>query len=271
MKRFLAGPMFVIPVAVFCLSLSIPLTDFLQTLKITRIDAENSVYNSFSGGYFNYPYTELYQSLPVSTRVIFVNEIGAFAKAYTQSQAFKNRYLEERNSIKPAPPEPPKSAADLRNEYRNTLQESIENAQSGLNNYSGDIRKGMEEMIANLKEQLKQVDDPDNSMFGNDMDAVLQESYKQQLSAYESELKEWEESYPESTDWMIRDRLNYFLELSESVDFNAKLEKSNYGTTIFVNPDYENMPSDWKLVFRAGRESVEAARKLANQWLQELN
>jgi hypothetical protein len=271
MKRFIRVSKLVIPVIVLCLSFSKPITDFLQTLEITRDDAENSVYYSFSGGYFNYPYTVLYQSLPVSTRVTLVTEIGAFAKAYTRSKAFENRYLEERNSIKPTPPEPPKSAADLRNEYRKTLQESIENAQSGLNNYSGDIRKGMEDMINNLKEQIKQLDEPDNPMFGNEMDAVLQEGYKQQVSEYERRLKEWAESYPESTDWMIRDRLNYFLELSETVDFNAKLEKSKYGQMVFINPDYENMPSDWKLVFRAGRESVEAARKLASQWLQELN
>ncbi len=255
---------------VFCgLSFKIA-ADFTQTLKITREDAEHSVYSSFSGGYLNYPYSVVYHSLASSTRTALVNEIGEFAKAYTRSEAFKSQYLKERNSIKPVPPEAPKSMAEMKNEYRESFQESIRNAESGLSNYSGEMRKNMEDMINSLKEQLKQVDDPGNPMFSSETEAAMKEGYNQQMEDFKNSVKEWEESYPESTDWMIKDRLVYFLDLSATVDFTAKLQKSEYGQWIFVKPDYEDMPSDWKIIFRAGRESTEAARVFATQWLSEL-
>ena len=69
---------------------------------------------------------------------------------------------------------------------------------------------------------------------------------------------------------MIKDQLNHFLQVSSTVDFSAKLQKNEYGSMVFVNPDYEDKPSEWKLIYRAGKEGTDAARQVATQWLSEL-
>ena len=38
----------------------------------------------------------------------------------------------------------------------------------------------------------------------------------------------------------------------------------------FVDPRYEEKPSEWKVCYRAGKEPVETARAMAQEWLQEM-
>lgn len=66
-------------------------------------------------------------------------------------------------------------------------------------------------------------------------------------------------------DVTIRRRLEAFLEMSATVDFDAKLEGRQ-----FADPEYEAKPSEWKMCFRAGREATMAAREEAEAWIKEL-
>ena len=66
-------------------------------------------------------------------------------------------------------------------------------------------------------------------------------------------------------------RLREFLAESATVDFTAKtaLSKEKRKQT-FVNPDYELKSSQWKMMYRAGRPAVDAARAAAQDWLKAL-
>ena len=64
--------------------------------------------------------------------------------------------------------------------------------------------------------------------------------------------------------------LQNFLATSADVDFTAKVYTDNTGKREFVNPEYEQKPSDWKFYYRVGKEPVLAARSFAQQWLTEL-
>lgn len=68
---------------------------------------------------------------------------------------------------------------------------------------------------------------------------------------------------------IIRKRLREFIELAESVDFNAKVENQGHKLE-FVRDEYSNQSSEWKLLYRIGREPVLAARDMARTWLSEL-
>ena len=68
----------------------------------------------------------------------------------------------------------------------------------------------------------------------------------------------------------IKERLNHFLELAATVDFNAELKQVGKMRK-FVNPQYEGKAYDWKQIFRAGKEVIEPARQVAEQWLKELS
>jgi hypothetical protein len=68
---------------------------------------------------------------------------------------------------------------------------------------------------------------------------------------------------------VIKKRLQAFVTLAESVDFDAKVQNQGYKLE-FVRADYRSQSDEWKLLYRIGREPVMAARDMARTWLSEL-
>jgi hypothetical protein len=67
----------------------------------------------------------------------------------------------------------------------------------------------------------------------------------------------------------LRRRLTEFVKLAESIDFAAPTQR-NAGKMVFVNPEFERKPSQWKQLYRLGKEPTLAAVEVAKQWLKEL-
>ena len=74
-----------------------------------------------------------------------------------------------------------------------------------------------------------------------------------------------EKRYPSDAKELIKQRLNEFLEVSATVDFDAQLNGS-----MFANPTYEAKSQQWKMCYRAGKEVVAVAREEAQAWLKEM-
>ncbi|MDF2191172.1 hypothetical protein [Paraflavitalea sp. CAU 1676] len=74
-----------------------------------------------------------------------------------------------------------------------------------------------------------------------------------------------EKKFPAKSDDLIKQRLEKFLAISATVDFDAQLNGS-----MFANPEYESKSGEWKSCFRAGKAVVQAAREEAQAWLKEL-
>ncbi len=74
-----------------------------------------------------------------------------------------------------------------------------------------------------------------------------------------------ENRMPSDPDVTVKKRLQEFLDISATVDFDAKLSGGS-----FVNPEYESKSQQWKLCYRAGREVIKAAREEAQAWMKEL-
>jgi hypothetical protein len=129
----------------------------------------------------------------------------------------------------------------------------------------------MKGILKMYREQLKSLDDPNNSTFNPDMDKILQQSYATQMEEHKKNLAKWEKEYPLTPNEMIKRWLADFLDISKDVDFNAKLVPGDGGKKRFAKPEYERKAENWKLCFRAGKETVEAGRAFAKQWLEELN
>jgi predicted SAM-dependent methyltransferase len=103
------------------------------------------------------------------------------------------------------------------------------------------------------------------------MDKIMMDSYNQQMDMYNQQVAEWEKEYPvNNPKGMIKSWLNSFLDVSKDVDFKAQLAEDKNGRKLFVNQDYERKNSTWKLCYRSGKETVESARKFAQNWLSEL-
>jgi hypothetical protein len=77
--------------------------------------------------------------------------------------------------------------------------------------------------------------------------------------------KDNENKYPTDPQKLIKKRLEEFIEVSGSVDFDARLSGRS-----FANTEYEGKDDQWKMCYRAGREVVAAAREEAKKWLSEL-
>ena len=68
---------------------------------------------------------------------------------------------------------------------------------------------------------------------------------------------------------VVADRLRQFLDLSADVDFNARMV-TRKGQTCFADARLESRPPEWKLCYRAGPQTLAAARAFAGDWLKTL-
>ncbi|WP_420150833.1 hypothetical protein [Spirosoma sp.] len=69
---------------------------------------------------------------------------------------------------------------------------------------------------------------------------------------------------------LLKKRLEDFIALSESVDFEARLVPMGRKQA-FANPVYERKPAEWKFLYRLGKEPVAEAQVFARQWLADLS
>ncbi|MFC5408474.1 hypothetical protein ACFPMF_04095 [Larkinella bovis] len=93
------------------------------------------------------------------------------------------------------------------------------------------------------------------------------ERSKQEAADYQKRLADYKAASDLNT--VLKQRLNAFIALAGSVDFNAQLMQR--GSKLeFANPEYRNKPSNWKLLFRMGKEPVQAARAFAQNWVNDL-
>ena len=141
--------------------------------------------------------------------------------------------------MKPAPPEKPKSMDELRQEQKAQLHHSIEELEKTKKSFAAD--------------QQKQFDD-----------------YIHQMQEHETKVSEWQNEWPESPAPVLIRFLQNFLDVSKDIDYRAEVFKDAHGKLLFSKTVYENKPAEWKLCYRAGKETIEAARAAASQWLGEL-
>jgi flagellar biosynthesis GTPase FlhF len=242
----------------------------LEQVGIPGNFVKECIWTSFSGGYLNYPSVDRLKKIAAGERATVVREIAGFAKNYTRSEEFKQQYLQFRQGQKPERPAPPRTMAEQRRADKEEMQRQIRETQQNLKQMPAEHRPMIEQTIEMMKQQLKEIDKPDNPMYSPQMDEMNKQMYQAQLEEYTNQLAEWERDYPPSPNAMIKKWLTQFLEESRDVDYNAKLTEGPYGKMVFVNPTYESKSPHWKMCYRAGREVVLAGRAEAEQWLREL-
>lgn len=242
----------------------------LEKYGIPADVAKQSIFYSFSGGYFSYPNVSKLKQIATGQRGEVVQEIVGFTKAYVSSADFNKRYAEYRESNKPQPPEPPKPMAQQRKEHRESMVQSLKEFEATMKSMPADQRSMLSGTVDMMKQQIKELDNPDNPMFSKQMEDVMKQSHVYALEEYKQRTAEWEEKYPKGPSPMIRKWLNQFLEMSNDIDFAAKLVPAEGGKMAFANPTYEKKSSQWKMCYRAGKEAVQAGRAAAQQWLGEL-
>ncbi len=243
----------------------------LQTIKLSEDNAKNTIFSDISSKSFYVPGIKELKSVALNDRVAQVDVVGKYVKDFTASEDFKKRYAEYRESRKPSPPEKPKTAAELKKEYKKDLEKGLEETKAAKSQAPADQKAIYDETIKMFENQLKEIDNPDNPMFSPQMDEYSKMGYDQQMEQHKKDIAEWEAKYPVNNPKpLIKTWLESFLEQSKDVDFKAQTAIDEKGRTLFAKQDYERKSNFWKLCFRAGKETTEAGRKFAQTWLGEL-
>jgi hypothetical protein len=242
----------------------------LQTINLSEDNAKNSIFSDISSSGFYFPGLNQLKSIAAGDRSATVEAIAKYVKDFTATDDFKNRYNEFRESRKPSPPEKPKTMAELKKETKESYQKSIEEMKTTKASAPSDQKAMYDETIKMLEEQLKSLDDPNNTMYSPEMDVYMQQAYEQQLEQHKMDIEKWEADYPvNNPKLLIKSWLESFLEQTNDVDFKAQTAIDK-GRTLFVKQEYERKNNLWKLCYRGGKETTDAARKFAQAWLGEL-
>jgi hypothetical protein len=247
------------------------LKNLLQQFKTDEESAKLNLFYAVSGPSFYIPNVKVLKDMAVGDRVSFVNSIGNNVKEYVVTKEFVKKYNQLREDRKPTLPEEPKYSAQLKEEHRTNLVNSIAETEKSKKQMAADQQAMFDEIINVYKQQLAEIDDPEKTMFKPEMDEYIKQGYQIQMDEYKNKLAEWEVDYPiDNPNQMIKKWINAFLDRSADINFDAKLEKDKYGKMRFVDQQYEHKDSQWKLYFRAGKETVTAARTFAQNWLGEI-
>ncbi|MBK7629281.1 MAG: hypothetical protein IPJ23_00825 [Ignavibacteriales bacterium] len=247
------------------------LKSLLQQFKTDEDAAKSNVFYAISGPSFYIPNVKVIKDLAFGDRISLIQSIGINVKEYTASKDFIAKYNQLREDRKPTPPEAPKYSAQLKEEQKESLKNSIAEMEKSKSQAAKDQQSMFDEILKTLKQQLTDMDDPNKSMYTPEMDEYIKQSYQMQVDDYNNKVAEWKNEYPENNPKpMIKNWLKMFLEKSADINFDAKTVKGKDGLYKFVDQQYEYKDSQWKLYYRAGKESVAAAKTFAQNWLSEL-
>lgn len=247
------------------------LKSLLQQFKINKDAAEQSAFYSIMNKMYYIPNVTVLKDLALNDRVSIIQSIGNNVKEYTRTKEFIEKYNQLREERKPTPPEKPKTVKELKEEQKASLTNSIAETEKAKKNAAKDQQSMFDEIIASLKQQLNDIDNPEKTIYPPDMDEYLKQSYQMQLDDFDSKVAEWEIDYPiNNPNNQIKKWINAFLEKTSDINFEAKTKQDKDGKIKFVDNEYEYKDSQWKLYYRAGKESVNAARTFAQNWLNEL-
>ncbi len=234
-------------------------------LKVDEL--EKYMVESLANGYIPaYPDKKVFKAASPAVRAAFVRNTLNWFKSYTETDAFKKDYAQQRASAKPAPPKA--STADEK--YAAQLAEQrqgLEKMRQEVAQMPPDMQKQMQPVLKQMEAEMeKQAKDPK-------MVELMKQGYEQEnvseQESYQNQMATWENKYPENPKVLIASRLHQFMDVSQSVDFDARMVQKGK-LMKFADPQYESQTSEWKLCYRAGREPVQAARALVGEWLAQL-
>lgn len=188
----------------------------------------NSVYKQLQS--FRIPTAKLLPSIISGDKAGAARELCEYVKTYLNSKEFTEEYIKLREDAMPLTD----NGMSLANLKRNSEVFRI-----NIKNYPNDTKY--------VAEQQKQLDENEKKI------VALQEAAKKPFQGKDA----WLKLYPQDPAVMIKARLQEYLQVVATVDFNAKLTGTGKKQS-FVNPVYEKKSLKWKAIYRAGKEVNDA-------------
>lgn len=241
--------------------------DIFQQVSISKSDVAGEIVSAFGNGNVAYHrVADVMRKASPAARAAMVEQVLVWTKAHVASPQFAKDYAAFREQQKPASPDAAGSIDDELKRRRAQQAAELEESRKALASMPAEYRKQAEEALKEAAAALKALDTPEQRSMEREQ---LEEERRQQKADYDNALREWNTKYPATPSALIKHRIREFLDATAGVDYDAKLVQSG-SRKRFANPEYEARPAEWKLAFRAGRETTEKARAFAQMWLQEL-
>jgi len=241
--------------------------DIWKQLGMTKDQGLDGVKQSFLNGYLYYYGAKNAKNIALNNRGAVAKDLLTYTKQYVSSPIFKSEYEKLRKDAKPEEEvEKLRSKEDIRKEKIAETEKSIAKTVEIMK--QKDMVKVMQPTLDLLKKTLEDYKQPDNKYIEAFYQYEIRESEDRKRS-YRERLARWEKEYPVDFNVKIKERLQQFLTLSATVDFDAELKQVG-NKKKFVNPTYEGKSYDWKQIYRAGKDVIEPSIKFAQQWLSEL-
>jgi hypothetical protein len=185
--------------------------------------------------------TPAMRALAITQRKGAVEAIGAKAKAYYASEAFKTRWAEHRGRFTGGEEQEQQRARDEAQGQRQKDQ----------------ALKQMEQMLP---------------MMPPAQQAEIKKAIAKAKAKEEKPKKtrvENDNTPPKDPKVNLRKALQHFLTITDGVDYSAAVSFQD-GRNYFSNKEYEAKPAEWKMVYRSGRDAGEKARTYVKVWVAEL-
>ncbi|HQX95477.1 MAG: hypothetical protein KA968_03000 [Chitinophagaceae bacterium] len=169
-------------------------------------------------------------------------ELCEYVKKYINSEEFMTQYYAQRENAMPL---------TANGTSLSTLKGNKIVHQKNINNYKTDTKY--------VAEQQKELDETQKKI-----DALV-EAAKKPFPGKAN----WEKRYPLDPSGLVKKRLQEYLQLAATVDFNAVLAAPDkYNVKKFVNLAFEKKPHKWKAIYRAGKEVNDVVTAFVKEWLK---
>ena len=238
--------------------------DVFQTYKLNREGWAGAFVSALVGaGFSPYEVPRTLRSLAPAERAAVVTAMGAAAKAWVATPAFKTTYKEYYGHQQPEVVNPPRTAKQIADAMRAVNRQSITDLEEELKRAPASDRKRVEENLARQREFVKDIE--------KDLDQEAKwraDEERDRWDEYKNRQPD-PDAPPADSGVALKQGLKKFLSETAGVDYAAAL-RSESGAMVFVRPAYEEKNSMWKMCFRAGKDACETARTFATGWLAEL-
>lgn len=246
----------IVPLALLSLCAFTYMDDIIARLGLKHANAQSYIVANFTGSFsadFDVQGTKLFSprikdisNVIGGDKAAAARDLCQYVKEYVNSEEFQAEYQRKRAASKPT-------------------SEPVPMDQEVLESYRVSIRD-MEAQLTELKKSPKE-----NAQTIKIYEPMLAEQ-KAGLAEYEDPTPnktKWDKNYPSDPAVLIRSKLQQYLDLAATVDFNAKLtEPDKYKIRKFVNSEYEQKPDYWKACYRAGKEANDAATLFVKDWMK---
>ena len=246
------------------------LGDVWQQLGVKQEDGNLDIYFSLTGTYLEYKVKNA-KNISQKDRIAIINQLVAYAKKYVSSPEFKKRYNNDRKMSIPVKPALQKINVDsIQALAKKEVEQEIRGTEAAANSPNSKVRNAVPYRLEALKKEMKAVEDGTSPRIQQKVKSMerLNQIY---LDKYNSDLTKLERNFPENPQDLIKRRLQDLLNLTAEVDYKAEtIVDPKTGWTVFVNPENEHKSTDWKLAFRAGKETTDIVRAAAQKWLSDI-